>query len=343
VAQAALTTILLGGILAVTGLATSPAGAAGNDHQITICHATGNGGFSSPNPAKWQITEADGHGGHADDIIPAFPAGSKGSHSWGAYPGQNLSPANEAILARGCAAQAPAVGSVTLDKVTAGDGQPAGTTSFDFTVTCESGTVADPAPSITPDSPALPVAAGVAVGDSCTISEAPAGDLVSSTTFSSDGGATEHAGPFEVTVASSDQVIAVVVTNTYRCADGLVADGEGGCTTPTSEVTDACPLMGGIQASVAECPTQVKGETLTPSTPAAPSAGPAAQPTVAQPAAQPQVNAAAVGQTTPVAAVAGEQLPRTGSSTTALAEVGFGLILLGAGALLFDRKQAPTA
>jgi hypothetical protein len=69
-----------------------------SDFKVEICHATG----SASNPyengrgeiPKWQIADADGHGNEAHgnhelDVIPAFPAGSHGAHSWSDFPGLN--------------------------------------------------------------------------------------------------------------------------------------------------------------------------------------------------------------------------------------------------------------
>ncbi|MEX2146212.1 MAG: hypothetical protein WED01_04275, partial [Candidatus Rokuibacteriota bacterium] len=78
-------------------LATLTAQAAENDHQITICHVEGNGGYSSPNPTKAAISDPDGHGSHALDVIPPFAAGSQGNQSWAAYPGLNWDTAGRAL------------------------------------------------------------------------------------------------------------------------------------------------------------------------------------------------------------------------------------------------------
>ena len=48
-----------------------------------------------------------GHDSHADDIIPAFPAGTHANKSWDAYPGKNLTTLfdgvlGSVILANGC-------------------------------------------------------------------------------------------------------------------------------------------------------------------------------------------------------------------------------------------------
>lgn len=331
-------TLVAGIILAVTGLAAAPAGAAGNDHQITICHATGSAQnpYSTPNPNKWQIMSPNGHGYDVDDIIPPFAAGSKGNHTWPAFPGLNWDAEGQAIYDAGCnQVPPPATGSVTLDKVTAGEGQPAGTTSYDFSVSCESGTVPDTTPTITPESPALTVATGVEVGDSCTITETNAAGAAS-TTFSVDGGA-EAAGPAVVTITDPEQVISVLVTNTYQCPAGQNPDGQGGCTTPVDVCpdlagsqsdplqcpapVDQCPTIAGVQTDAAQCPTVVEGTTVTPSTPAA--ATPTAPAT--------QVEGAQLTRSA--------ELPRTGTGTSRVALLGFGLVLMGAGALVFGREH----
>lgn len=77
------------------------------DHQIRICHALGNGGYTAPIPTKQQIFDPDGHGSfvagvHPDDIIPPFDAGSQGNNSWDAYPGKNWTTAGIAIWERDC-------------------------------------------------------------------------------------------------------------------------------------------------------------------------------------------------------------------------------------------------
>ena len=322
-------TLVAGIILAVTGLAAAPAGAAVNDHQITICHATASAQnpYSTPQPNKWQIMSPNGHGFDADDIIPPFDAGSKGNHSWPAFPGLNWDAEGQAIHAAGCnEVPPPATGSVTLDKVTAGDGQPVGTTAFDFTVSCESGTVPDTTPTITPEDPALTVATGVEVGDSCTITETGAAGAAS-TTFSVDGGA-DAAGPAVVTMTNAEQVISVLVTNTYQCPQGQTPDGQGGCTTPVDVCpdiagsqtdpaqcpapVDQCPTVAGLQTDTSLCPTVVEGSTITPSKPT-------------------QVEGAQLTRSA--------ELPRTGTGTSRVALLGFGLVLMGAGALVFGREH----
>jgi hypothetical protein len=101
--------------LVVTVIFAAGLGAAGvrpalsqtEDHRITICHdVQGNGntgnGFDIITVDKDSIVNKDGqivpngHGTHEGDAIPAFAAGSSGSHEWGAFGGQNgdIDPSN---------------------------------------------------------------------------------------------------------------------------------------------------------------------------------------------------------------------------------------------------------
>lgn len=99
----------LAAALMVAGLvlAFMPSASASN-HQITICHATGNPGhYSTPNPTKQQISDDHGHrtgqeSVHPGDIIPPFAAGSHGGQDWDAFPGQNWDAAGQAIYNNGC-------------------------------------------------------------------------------------------------------------------------------------------------------------------------------------------------------------------------------------------------
>jgi hypothetical protein len=87
--------------------------------------------------------------------------------------------------------------------------------------------------------------------------------------------------------------------------------------------TDVCPNLAGLQTNAAvECPTVVISNTVTPPV---------------QVEGIQVLPAAAV-----VAAPAAPTLPRTGTGTLPLAELGFGFMLLGAGALIFAREQAAT-
>ncbi len=320
-----LTTIVAGVLLAVTGFSAAPASAAVNDHQIEICHATSSGSnpYTTPTPNKWQITAPNGHGTlHDDDIIPPFAAGSHGGHSWDAYPGKNWDAAGQQIWADGCNVIPPGSGTVTLDKVTAGDGQPLDTTDFTFSVVCDDAVVSDPAPVLSPEDPAAVVAAEVVVETSCTIGENAVSDPgFVSATFSVDGGP-EVAGPVTVTMDQSEQVISVVVTNTYQCVAPLVPDGAGGCVPPVV-VTDACPAVEGVQTDTTLCPPAVEGTAVTTTTSTTSTTTAAV------------AGADVLGEQV----VASAELPRTGSGTSRLALLGLGLVLLGAGALLVGRDE----
>jgi hypothetical protein len=324
-----LATVATGMLLAVTGLAVSPASAAVGAHQIEICHGTSSATnpFTTPQPNKWQIVAPNGHDSHNGDansypdIIPPFAAGSKGNHSWDAYPGKNWNTevddtgvTGEEIWNAGCNIVEPVWGSITLDKVTAGDGQPAGTTAFTFTVSCstEEGTFSA-APSITPEDPALVIASGLAYGEECTITETGAAGAASTSAAVDDGA--DVAGASTTVAMGEGQTVAVVFTNTYRCAQGQLLDGEGGC------ATDVCPAQGLQTNAAVDCPPVVIGSTVTPPV---------------------QVEGVTIAPAAPVVAAAAPTLPRTGKSTLPLAELSVGLMLLGAGALIFAREQADT-
>lgn len=103
-----ITTAILVFLLAgLTFIAPAVAGDV-NDHQIRICHATGSetNPYVTPTPAKQQISRDHGHksgqGVHPGDIIPPFPAGSKGSHDWDAFPGMNWDATGQAIWKNDC-------------------------------------------------------------------------------------------------------------------------------------------------------------------------------------------------------------------------------------------------
>lgn len=122
-------------VLLVVGLlAQAPASA--SEHQIRICHATGNPGhYSMPIPTKQQISEDHGHTNgsdeavHVGDIIPSFEAGSHGGQSWEAYPGLNWDEEGQAIWANGC--EIPATTTTTAVETTT---TTEGTTTTDTTV-----------------------------------------------------------------------------------------------------------------------------------------------------------------------------------------------------------------
>jgi LPXTG-motif cell wall-anchored protein len=344
-------TLVLGVIVAVTGLTTASAGAAPSGKpgagSITICHRTNapsnpyrvvTVSFDASN-GQLQGPDHTGHAGpvfdfSADPADPGYPYTTPRSgdqwgdiipaYSWsgGSYPGMNWVD-GEAIWEAGCNVAAPEVGSITLDKVTAGDGQPADTTSFAFSVDCEDATVPEAAPEIAPADPVALVATDVAVETTCTIGEDAVTDPgFVSTTFSVDGGPAVS-GPVTVGMTNAEQTIAIVVTNTYECVAPNTPDGEGGCVPPVVVVDDACPTVDGVQTDTTLCPPVVEGNVITPTTIATVTAAPA--------------------QVAGVQVVRAAELPRTGAGTSRAALLGIGFLLLGAGALLVGREQTATA
>jgi hypothetical protein len=109
---------------------------------------------------------------------------------------------------------------------------------------------------------------------------------------------------------------------------GGVGPGGGGVTppvvtppvvTPPATPVDECPENPGVQTNSDQC-LEVLPEVVTPVTPAVPET-PAEPPT--------EVEGVVIPRT----------LPRTGTTTLPLLELGLGLILLGAGAMLFGRER----
>lgn len=342
--------LVIGTVLAVTGLAAATAGAAPSGKpgtgSITMCHRTNapsnpyrviTVSFDASN-GELQGPDHTGHAGpvfdfSADPADPSYPYTTPRdgdqwgdiipAYSWtgGSYPGMNWTE-GQAIWEAGCNVAAPEVGSITLDKVTAGDGQPADTTSFGFSVDCEDATVPEAAPAIAPADPIALVAADVAVETTCTIGEDAVTDPgFVSTTFSVEGGPAVP-GPVTVEMTNAEQVIDIVVTNTYECVAPNTPDGEGGCVPPVV-VDDACPTVDGVQADTTLCPPIVEDTVVTQ---------PVVTPTPAAPT-----------QVAGVQIVRAAELPRTGAGTSRAALLGIGFLLMGAGALLFGREQTAPA
>jgi hypothetical protein len=320
--------------LAVLGVSTSAeaAGRVVNDHQITVCHATSSSDnpYSVTYPAKWQITAPNGHAWDEGDVIPPFEAGSLGNKTWAAFEGLNWDEAGQALWDDGCTVTtddevvlppAPAA-TVTLDKVVAGDGLPAAGTEFTFTVDCGgAGEVPAAEVTLTADDEPLLVAGGLSEDDTCTITETGAAGAAT-TSFSVDGGEAQAGSSIEVTLTADDDVAALVATNTYACTEGQLPDGQGGC------ATDVCPEVTGLQTDAADCDAELIPalviENLPPQGPEVLPAG-----------GRPPVQVAGI-QVLPTTQAA--TLPRTGSNTTMLFELGLGLVLLGAGAMVFARE-----
>lgn len=116
-----------------------------NDHQILICHATGNEGhYSTPTPTKQQIFNDNGHnsggGVHPGDIIPPFAAGEHGGQSWGDFPGLNWDAEGQAIYNNGCVVPVveTTTTSTTVPETTTSTTAPSTTTTVPETTTTTS-------------------------------------------------------------------------------------------------------------------------------------------------------------------------------------------------------------
>lgn len=362
--RAGLATLVVGSVLGLTGVLSASAGAVVRPHKVEICHATSSVGhpFTTPTPAKWQITSPNGHGTlDTLDIIPPFEAGTHGGKSWEAYDGLNwdtIYPGTDLtgreIALAGCNIVEPGSGSVTLAKDLDGDGLPAGSTDFDFTVSCESATVTDGSPSVSPDDPALTVATDVAVGSTCTITETvPAGATAS---HSVDDGTDQSGSSVTITMADADQVVAVVFTNTYECPTGQTPDGDGGCTpdcVPGVGNNLCIPCESGTPDGQGNCtPDCSPSEANNQCKPCGSGETPDGQGRCTEvddivitstgssdPTPRGLTEVEGVTQSRSATQVQGAELARTGSNTVPMVELGLGLVLLGFGALVFAREK----
>jgi hypothetical protein len=140
----------------------------------------------------------------------------------------------------------PVVGSITLDKVLAGDGAPQDDPTFTFAVACDdaSATVTSPV-SIKASDAAQTVASGVAVGTSCTVTETNAHGA-SGTSFAVNGGAPTMGDHIVVTPADGSTA-AVVATNTFEPSvlDTVITrDHPSDPAAPQTVVTDPQTVVG---------------------------------------------------------------------------------------------------
>ena len=105
ITRAGIGTLSVGMTLVAGGL-VSPASANSPvlDHQITICHWDDETGtWSMAHPAKQQVAGGVGHADHAEDIIPPFAAGTEPGQGWAAYAGsESWDEESAAFLAEGC-------------------------------------------------------------------------------------------------------------------------------------------------------------------------------------------------------------------------------------------------
>lgn len=393
-----LAAMLMGAVLAVTGTAMAPAGADHDPDKITLCHRTNSNGnpYVEITVDSNAVDDETQNSDHAHHTGPVWDPTLKAQGiKWGDivpptlhFPnGINWDADGQAIFRAGCVPATPAqTGGVTLDKVTTGSPLPAAGTLFAFTLTCESGNVPDETPSIPAEGGPVPVATGVAVGDTCTIDETNSQGGAESFTVN---GAGVGAGPVVVTVNVANQNVAVVATNTFSTTGGSTApdlsaslvcaepgfvvtidnDGDAAGTVDVMnngsvvdddvtvgvgdsenvvvpvdegddydiEVLDGADVVASF-TDVRDCVTV--GGVVVPAPTPAPTPAPVPVPVpVPAPVATPDV--------TPAPQVAGNvvarQLPRTGGDALPMAEVGFGLVLLGAGILLASREELRTA
>ena len=94
-AAMATTAVVVGVGAMIVGGGSALASQGGNDHKVTICHCDGTD-YDATSIDKAAIVKGTGHGGHRDDILPAFSYDDSGTTKY--YPGQG----DQSILARGC-------------------------------------------------------------------------------------------------------------------------------------------------------------------------------------------------------------------------------------------------
>ena len=201
------------------------------------------------------------------------------------------------------------IGGLTIDKAVTGNDQPAADTEFEFTLDCElDGAAIDLNGEEAGDTATFTLtAAGSAesfpllpAGATCTVAESDDQDA-DTTSWTVDGGA-PTIGSSVVVVIGADATAAVLATNAFDTVT-LVP-------TPPAAVLPTPPI---------ERPVTPEGP-VTPAVPEAPAPS-------ALPAAQVQGEVI----TRPA------ELPRTGASTLPMVQIGLGMILLGAGAVLWGR------
>ena len=89
--------------LALAANAQDPPPSLRKGQSITICHATGNGGFTQNSVDRASILNGQGHGGHENDIIPPFIVEDPDPGEPASYPGKNWDDRGQAIWAMDCA------------------------------------------------------------------------------------------------------------------------------------------------------------------------------------------------------------------------------------------------
>jgi archaellin len=263
-------------LAAAAGLsAVTTAGAQEAEDGLEICHRTN----SNAHPYIVIETDANGQNGGTDhlgehtgplwnptlkqqhlewgDVVPPTDENPLGSEAYQDIIALGQDP--DAFIANGCTSVVitpnVGVGGVSLDKVTTGGTAPAGTTSFGFTVSCESGDVV-PAPSVTVDQSFLQIAGGVATDDFCTVTESSSNGATS-TTFQVTGAnnisTTSNSVTFSVI---QDTTAFVTVTNAYP---------EPAVPAVVTTTTTAPAQVGGVQVTTTTtAPAQVLATTGSP-------------------------------------------------------------------------------
>lgn len=330
----------------------------------------------SPNGHGWDEDdiippfEAGSQGANSWDAFDGLNWDEDGQDLWAA--GCAVTTDDDVVLP-----PAPA-GSVTVDKELAGSPLPADTTEFAFSVSCSAGLVPEAAPMVAPVDEALEVASGLDVGDTCTIDETDAKGaaatgfsvdgadpvtgpvevtiteagqgvaIVVTNTFACPDGQVEDgqggcgvdacpeagfqadASECPVDVCPEPGVQAPGTTCEEVSSD-LCEDVPGDQTSlPCPE--DACPEVPGFQATDAACQTELIPPVVIENLP------PQAQaPEVVPSAPRRPVQVAGI-QVRPSTTAAAQELPRTGVDTGTLVQLGLGLVLAGAGAMVAARR-----
>lgn len=112
---------MLSGLLLLVGGATADAAPKGlreaevlpGTASVVICHATGNA-FTRNEVNVSSIANKEGHGGHANNIIPPFSYRLSPTEAVQHYPGRNWNEEGQAIWANGCSRPPPPSGTIQV-------------------------------------------------------------------------------------------------------------------------------------------------------------------------------------------------------------------------------------
>ncbi len=168
-----------------------------------------------PLNTKCTITETDTHA--ADHVAYAIDNGQPQNGLSVDVTPTSTSTVNVVATNTYDPAPPPDTGSITLDKVLAGNSAPSNDPTFVFTVSCAGqGAVVTSPVNVKASNPAVTVASAVPLNTSCTITETGT-NSASSTSFTVGGGAPQNGTSVQVTPTSTTPV-AVVATNTFTTA-----------------------------------------------------------------------------------------------------------------------------